>query len=726
MLSSSLKSGRRRTALASASIAALAGLAASSATAAETDEAIVGEVVVTAQKRAESLQDVPIAISAFSGDQLAAAGVDGSAELEKVTPGLVMSESGRDGQIFIRGVGSTRLSGAGADPSSSVYIDGVYRSRGSAALLQLLDVERVEVLRGPQGTLYGRNSTGGAIRYISKSPEPTFGGEITGGLGDYDLRRASARVDIPLIADRLLVRGSVLRVKRDGYMKNLERPGETFGRQNLTAGRLTVLFTPNETLSVTLHAGASKDDSDQTALKHYIDPLGPFRNAEIIADPRKVRADYGPRKAPVKTSYVDATVAWDLGFATLTSISGYNSLDAGPYQGDLDVTEIAGVTDGRDGLPNGIADGGKTYTQEFNLTSKGASSLEWVLGAFYLHDDNYTVRQGLYVPLIPALAANHTTYNAFGDTDAYAAFVSGSYQVTPQLRLNAGLRYSRETKSIDRGRYLNFVLQGATHHDRKTWDSWTPRIGVDFTLNDDAMLYASFSKGFKSGAFNASSFDPAVNPEKIDAYEAGAKTRWFDRRLTLNLAAFYYDYKDLQVQGLDPNRIGVEIISNAAGAEIKGAELEANWRVTSRFQLDGSLTWLNAEYTDFPTLAGNLKGNKLPNAPTHTASLRAEYTIPLGEAGDLRLNGDAYFSARRYLSETNNRQNASQPAYSLYNARATFTPASGNWDVSIYGKNLSDELVFSRTVTQAALLRTGFLAYLEPPRTWGAEVRFRF
>lgn len=683
-------------------------------------------IVVTAQRRSESLQTVPIAITAFTSGQLEAANIRGPADLEQATPGVIFGESGRDGQIFVRGIGSTRLSGAGADPSSSVYVDGVYRSRGTSALLDFVDLERVEVLRGPQGTLYGRNSTGGAVRYISEPPKENFGGKVVAGYGAYDALRLIAQVDVPVAPGLVAVRATFMHSERSGYTKNLLRRGETFGRQNLEAGRIAARITPSSNLTIDVHAGFSDDESDQTALKHYIDPLGPFGRAKIIADPRKVNSDYGPRMAPINSWYVDGTMTLDLGSMVLTSITGYNSIDVGPYTGDLDVTEIAGITDGRNGQPNGIADGGNTFSQEITLGSSGKGPFQWSTGLYYLHDDNYTLRQGLYVALIPVLAANHTTYNAFGKTSAYAGFANLSYFLTDHIRVNAGLRYSKETKRIDRARYLNFNLLVGPVRAKKGWDAWTPKIGIDYVIDANKMIYASYSRGFKSGAFNASSFDPAVNPENVDAFEAGVKLRFPEARLTLNSSAFVYSYRDLQVQGLDPNNLGVEIVRNAARARLKGGEVEMAWRPVDPLSINMGVAVLDAKYRDFPTLAGNLAGNRLPNAPKLTFNAGVAYTQALGTFGDLVLSGDYYHSSRRFLSETNNSFNAMQPAYDLLGARITLRPDSKRWELSFYGKNLTNTVVFSRTVTQTALLRTGFLAYIEPPRTYGAELKINF
>jgi iron complex outermembrane receptor protein len=693
----------------------------------ESAAAALTEVVVTAQRRTENLQQVPISISAFSSQQLEAANIGTSADLEHITPNLIFAESGRDGQIFIRGVGSTRLSGAGADPSSATYVDGVYRSRGVSSLVELLDIQRVEVLRGPQGTLYGRNSTGGAVRYVSEDPASTFGGKVTAELGNYDQRKILGQLDVPLIGDQLWMRAVVLHDEHTGYTRNLEHPGETFGRKNLTAGRVTLKYKPADNFDITLHAGKSRDNSDQTALKQFIDPLGPFGRAQIISDPRTVRADFGPREAPIDNGYVDATINWDVGAVRLTSITGFVSVDVGPFSGDLDNTEIAGVTDGdpRNHVL-GIEDGGHSLTQEFNVASRGDGPFQWVAGTFYLKDDNKTLRQGLYVPLIPVLAANHRTVNAFETTNNYAAFGNGSYQLTDKIRFTAGVRYSHERKEIERAQYVNLTLTTGPQFDAKSWNSLTPKFVLDYKVNDDAMTYASYSKGFKSGAFNASNFDPAVNPEYINAYEVGTKTRWLDRRLTLDMAAFKYHYTDLQVQSLDPNNIGTEIVRNAAGADLEGAELEATWLATSRFLVNASAAWLNAQYSDFPTLAGNLRGHELPNAPKWSGNLGLQYTMPLGEAGDIKFNGNYFVSAQRFLSEYNNPITDRQGFFSLVDARASWNSPDDRWNLAFYGKNLADRVVFSRTITQASLLRNGYLAYIEPPRTFGLDLTLRF
>jgi iron complex outermembrane recepter protein len=685
------------------------------------------EVVVSAQKRDESLQDVPIAITAFTAEQLAESGVGRSMDLSMTTPGLIFGEAGRDGQIFIRGVGSTRLTGSGIDPSSSTYIDGVYRSRPYNALIDIMDLQRVEVLRGPQGTLYGRNSTGGAIKYVSSDPAAEFGAKFTLAAGNYDMQKAMAQVDIPVIKDQLLVRVAGLRTRHDGYTKNLSRPGETFGRQNETAGRLTVKYIASENLDFVLHAASTHDDSDQTALKQYVDPAGRFASSIRLSNPREVYTDYYPRTAPVQSQAWDLTVNWKLERADFTSITGYNKSKAGPYSGDLDSTELPGANDGTGHLLNGYLDTGKTLSQEFVLASKSGGDFEWLGGLYYLHDDNFT-RAGLSVALFNL---PFDQFEGTGKSTAYAAFGNLSYRATEKLRLNLGLRYNDEKKEMARSRYVNGVLTAGPVFAEKSWSAFTYKAGADYFVNDDVMLYASASKGFKSGAFNAGSFEAAVNPEHIDAIEAGIKTTLLERRLRLNAALFQYDYQDLQVQALDPANLGREILRNAANATIKGAEIEATALLGEHFQADLGIALLDATYDDFLTLddttnaSVNLKGNKLPNSPKYTLNLGLGYNVPFANGSSLKLHADYYHSEEKFFNENNSRVNALQPAFDLVNARITYAPSEASWNVALYGRNLGDELVFSRTTISRALLGNGYLAYLQPPRTYGIEFEIR-
>ena len=696
---------------------------------AASSQVALDEIIVTAEKRSQNLQDVPIAITAFSADRLERSGIESSTDLEMVTPGLNFASDGRLGKVSIRGIGATFLFGPGTDPSSSSYLDGVYLSRDYSALIDMLDLERVEVLKGPQGTLYGRNATGGAIKYVSKDPAPEFGGKLGVKAGNYGMLSTRAEVDLPLIADELLFHGTIVRTTRDGYTENLLSPAEKIDFDDLLAGHFTLKYLPSNSLELTMHGGFVEDEGDFAARKHFnIDAAGLVGGATQIDDPRKIMADQGPRSADLKSWFVDVNINWDLGWADLSSITAIQDVSAKPWREDLDATEISALHQGEPGVLNGYSEETETISQEFLLSSQNEVKMDWLLGLYYIHDEP-KIKTGISVPLF----AFFEQLEGLNETDAYAAFGHISYQLSDTLRFNAGLRYSYEEKEFTLAQFVNHGLaQGPVTQDAN-WDAWTPKIGLDYYLNDEVMLYVSASRGFKSGAFNSSNeFGPAVNPEFINAYEVGVKSMLFNDRLRLNLSAFNYDYTDLQVQGIEADSLSVTL-KNAAEAKIKGLEIDLSALPSEQLQVDLGVSWLDAEYTDFPTLdqlglqSVNLKGNTLPNAPELTVNLGLQHSTSIAETFNLQFRVDYYYSSEKFFNEFNDPIKARQESYSLVNARMSVEEfGDANWRVSLFGKNLTDELVLANTLSIPLLFGDGFIAPLNPPRTYGVEFEIKF
>ncbi|MDC1513865.1 TonB-dependent receptor [Porticoccaceae bacterium] len=692
---------------------------------------VLDEIIVTAEKREASMQDVPITISAFTGDRLEQSGVTETLDLEMVTPGLSFSTDTRAGQVFIRGVGSTTLSGPGADPSASTYIDGVYQGRFVGSLVDILDVERVEVLKGPQGTLYGRNSTGGAIKYISKAPGRDFGGSIKTKVGNYDLRSISVMLDTPLIQDKLLLRSTLLKKDRDGYTEIINSTSDKGNdRDDLAAARFTLQYLPTDDVDVVLHASAVNDDGNVGAQKQFIDPdSGQFTTALMIDDPRKIASELDAAEAPLRSRQIDVQVNLDLGWAKLTSITAYSDGDFKLKSLDVDATELAILRQGRpavDGEPaiDGTGGDSQALSQELTLASSGQNKLDWTVGAFYLEEETHWIT-GFDLPTFSFFSS----FRAINETTASALFGDATYHITDKLRLNAGVRYSKETKDYAVRNESNGVV-GEYAIGEGEWDEWTPKVGLDYSFSDDVMVYFTASKGFKSGAFNLTG-GPAVDPEFITAFEIGAKTMWLDSRLRLNASAFSYDYTDLQVQTFDLEALA-ETINNAAEADIQGLEIAATALLSESFQMDIGLSFLDAEYGEFlrqdsfdPDTILNLEGNKLSQAPKFTASVGIAYSRQIEGLGNLLARLDYYYSDKKYFSELNG--DAFQDSYELVNARIGFESQDGAWNISFFGKNLTDELVFaSKRFNVAFYGEDGFLTALTPPRTYGVSVDYNF
>ena len=687
---------------------------------------LLEEVVVTAEKREASMQDVPISITAFSGERLALSGIDDSLDLEMATPGLSMSRNSASGFVTIRGVGSPTAQGPASDPSSAVYIDGVYMPRNSSSLVDLMDIERIEVLKGPQGILYGRNSTGGAINYISNDPGRELGADIKVQIGNYDLQKVQASADIPLVEDQLFMRASVMNIARDGYTENLLNPSNTIDDEDLWAARVSFKYIFSENLGVTLHAGkVEQDGAIQAGIKHTIDPEGPHSEAEIIEDPRKVLADQ-PQEQPMDQSIVDLKVEWDIEWAMLTSITGYQEQTTGPASRDDDATELPLFGQGQPGVRNGITNESESFSQEFILSSTSEGQLSWLLG-FYYFEEKARSFTGYHLEGFACCQA-FGQFDVTNNTEAYATFGNASYDLSDKLRFNVGLRYSYEEKKLDFIHYTDFVVDTGPRKQSDDWSKWTPKIGLDYFVSDEVMVYFSASQGFKSGAFDSFSLSeaPSVDEETIDAFELGLKSTLLDGRLRVNASLFDYDFSDMQVQAVNPNNFGTTQLSNAGEADIRGAELESSILLAEGLQLDVGLSWLDTEFVEFVKPNGvDLSGNKLPNSPEFTANIGVGYDREVDGVGRLFSRVDYYYSDEKFFTDFNDA--AKQESYELINMRLGIEFIGGQWGVALFGKNVTDELVRETVFVSPFLLgANGRLDAYAPPRTYGVEVSYSF
>jgi iron complex outermembrane receptor protein len=671
------------------------------------------EITVTAQKREERLQDVPMTITALSGESLARSGIDNTRDLGVATPGLVIAESGTV-SVTLRGVASI-LQGVTTDPSTAVYVDGVYQPRFESALLELMDIKRVEVLKGPQVVLYGRNATAGSIHFISNEPEDDFGGGARLTFGNFNYTHSSAVLNVPIVSNRLLMRVSAMQVKSDGYTTNTLNPSDRPSRTDIRSGKFTFKYLPTEGLDITLRGYVDDDRAITSGLK-VLDPAA-LGSAYPLADPRKVTSDQ-PSSQPYKNHGTSLNIGWDLSWAKLTSIAAYAKSSFGPLNYDADTTENSIVSVGVRGQPGlGLFQDSELWSEELYLAGTHGG-LNWLVGAVYMQED---ARYGGADEFGPG---NIFYFPATNEIEAMAAYGQVAYSVTDALQFTAGLRYSDESKNV--GRTIGSPTPAPLQHDRKSWSAWTPSFTASYHVTPDEMVYATVSKGFKSGGFNSADFGPlgpALDPEKITNYEVGAKTGWFEDRLRLDVSAFKYKFTDLQIQTFAPPFLS--IWENAGSATGKGLELTAHATPYERFQLDAGLSMLDAEYETF--ISGgtgspvSFAGNRPPQSPTMTLSLGTSYVAPLGSLGSATMRMDYYHSARRYFSSANDEM-LSQKPYDLLNARITFNPSrSGAW-FSAYAKNITNEVVYA----SGFALGTTVVVAPAAPRTYGVELGYEF
>jgi len=690
-----------------------AALAAAQATTAEAaPPAEDAEIVVTAQRRSESIQRVPATITAFNAESLAAKGIENTADLQLRTPGFVMSSNVVFGQPFLRGIGNATLT-IGSDSSVATHLDGVYLTRPMSTFQELFDVERVEVLKGPQGTLYGRNATGGVINIITADPTNSVEGKAEFTFGNYDKRKFAATISGPLSGDDTLSgRLTIMKSDHDGYVRNIF-DGSRVESEDVTAGRGKFRLKFSDAAQLTLAGDwLREDDTRGHGLKAVIAGAG-SSGTVIPADPHEVSKDYDSRTF-AKMSGVSLTGDFSVLGSQLKTITAYRhsefklSLDL-----DLSPRAFANV--------DPETESSNTFTQEIQLSSPRNDHFEWVAGAFYLNEDAET-QFNIHL----TESGINQTPTGFNKTSAYAVYGQGSLWLTPKFRLTAGARYSHERKH---GRVItNFPAPTQTNEGTDTWDAFTPHFDINFFPSERVMLYASATRGFKSGGFNATARGlPKFDPEYIWSYEAGVKSTLADGKLRANASAFHYDYRDLQVRALVSGIISG--VTNAAKATVEGVEVEFSAKPVTGLTLDLAGAWLDAKFDDFPTTNPdvgatpiNLRGNRLPRAPEWTITAGAGYEFNLGSNGSITTRADWQYQSRTFFDEFNV-PSRSQKGFSTLSGRIGWASANDRWSVALWGRNLTDVDYITNTLRSAGTYGTAH--HYAPPRTYGITLGSR-
>ncbi len=734
---------------------------------------VLQTVQVTAERREASQQDVPITVSTIDDRMLSEGDYRTSEDLALQVPGLQIksSFSASNPTIFIRGVGINDFNPANSG-AIGVMVDDMFYNSTTGQLFQLFDLDRVEVLKGPQGTLYGRNTTGGVLSIHTKEPGFETGGYVTATYGRFNQLDLEGAVTLP-VNDKLAFRVSGVSNTRDGT-RDIAFPDGTSSEKNdvdFQAGRVQMLFEPTTELKILgkLEYGKSSatsrsyesqglinfstgqyglDDYDGVCGGRgaavcgdafgYVDNPDPYAGAENIKDtPEEVEA-----------FTANLQVEWDLGNFELTSVTGY-----------LDTSREAILE--VDASPNRlieeyIKDGSEQFSQEVRLASDWDGPLSLIAGAFYLQDeltgqDSFELLAGLNpAPGTPYFDATNfilrTDRFYTQKTDTFAVFAQSDYELTDRLTATLGARFTWEERTLDHVAYAGPVdavpLKGKVPvyatlldssnfaTDELTFEEPTFRAALSYDVSDDVMMYASVSRGFKSGGFNTgATSDPieasVVKPEKLMAYEAGVKSEWFARTLRANASAFFYDYTDLQVFGLAPGAVPTQTLFNADEAEIKGLEFDLTALPASGLELSLAGTYLDAEYTSFVTPIGqDFSGNTMVAAPEWSLVARGRYdTGPIW--GDLGLvaSVDAAYTGDQFF-DTQNTDRLAQEGYWLANARLALAPQDGRWELAAFLKNLADE---EYIVDAFDVADFGFdeLVYGDP-RTYGISLTYRF
>ena len=730
------------------------------AASASAQNATLDEIVVTAQKKEESLQKVPIAITAISAKTLDRQGISDFQGISERTPGLLIGAfSPAQPEIAIRGVG-TKEDGPGANDSTVVSVDDVYIASRIAQIIDIYDLERVEVLRGPQGTLYGRNSIAGSINFITQKPDEKFAFKVEQTIGSYNKFDTRALVKGAIDADSgLYGKLSYSHRVHDGFVDLFSNATTQIGELNgidRHSMRGQLRYAPADSGIDAILTLEGEIDRDQGQNR---EPIG-----DTTANPARnsVTINTGLGRGDIHDSlstegFMDRDVFgaslkvdYDIGDVTLTSITAYRDAEV---QFGLDCCGLNGLVYPRANY-NYIDEEATQFTQELKL-SGDTGALDWIVGVFYTDESDHK-REGFgFGPItnphgtfdeISASSAFTNTSDVNADIEAWAIYGQGTYALSDRMRGTLGLRYSAEDKTITAsgavtGGPPNGIIVGpfAPVTASDNWSSVDFRVALDYDLSDDVLLYGSVASGFKSGGFagapkNAASATRSFEEENALNYEVGLKSTLLENRLRLNIAAFYTDYKDLQVTRFaltpDTPTFGQFLTENAAGADIKGIEVESTFVPVENLELTFNYAYLDAEFSEFfgltPAPNGttpDFTGNTLRQAPMHSASWNANYTWPNVFSGDdsVSLNLSARYVDDVFYDPDNNSR-AVVPSYTIGDVRLGYTAPSGKFKADVWVNNVTDKdyttHAFSLTGGQRAYANVG------KPRWYGVTFTY--
>lgn len=736
----------------------------------------IEDIVVTATRREERLQDVPIAVTAFGSESLQALSTQTVGDLASVTPNLSRTSGptgGNDAFFFIRGIGQVDSNPAN-DPGVGVYIDGVYLGRLQGASLDTSDIGRVEVLRGPQGTLFGRNTIGGAINITSRDPGSDLGFDARITTGSRNRADAYIGIDIPL-GETFGVRVSGATRNQDGWGKNVYT-GRTFGDVHNMQGRIKAVWEPTDAVRLQLTGDVMRGRGSSahtvligTAPSGVLPPfLAPCGSTPLgIPFPCDLLAD---TSSDIDRNFQSIRGRNDLNNWGTSATLEWNGSDAFGVKAIVAYREIEQfVENDFDGT------GYRIYENFFDTKTDQLSGelqflgkafgdrFDWLLGLYGYKEDvdhNNAICLGgnLGGPFAFQRNAGGCLRNnqRFGlEIDSWAVFAHTRTAITPELSVVVGGRYTHEKKRQAFDFFLDnsagvfnffgippmviptlspanpFLNIPTTYDD--TWKEFTPKLGIDYKPNDDLLIYASYSRGFKSGGFNGRPSPTATggfneilpyDPEILDAYELGFKSDFLDNRVRLNAAVFYSIYKGIQLLVLDPTS-GFFNNANAGRNEIKGFELELTARPVEPLTVYANVGFTDDEYTKIdPRAVGVDLDDRLPVTPRWSLASGVNYEIDLAESGKVDLRGDVSYRSSVWYGATNQPLER-QKGFALLNVRATYTDPQDRYTLSVFGVNVTDKRYYSNVQDVRGALGVAF-AQVSPPAEWGVELGFKF
>ncbi|GIU46191.1 TonB-dependent receptor [Shewanella sairae] len=677
-------------------------------------EPILERIEVTARKTVESLQNVPIAVTSVSAEQLAENGITEMIEVQQFSPNTTLQRSrGTNSTLtaFIRGVGQEDPLW-GYEPGVGIYIDDVYVARPQGAVLDILDVERVEVLRGPQGTLYGKNTIGGAIKYVTKKMSGDAQLDLNATLGSYNQQDFKIAGQYPLVDDKLYFGFALASLRRDGYGEFITSALAGQDKENynkdVMAGRLTLEYTPTDDLFMRLNYDKTEDESNAKGGYRLLPSL--LTDAPV---PDSVYDSYTsmPTWNKVETEGLSFTLEYFINdewtFKSVTaSRESYSPTNIDFDNTDLRIFDVPAIYDD------------EQFSQEFQV-NYDTEDLNIVSGLYYFKGDSCGHFDAILEEAFMAYGGLTREVRGCNNSESYAAYAQGSYNLTEQWSLTLGARYTEETKDAtvyngvvfdsiypETGWYPDFERDEDLINaniplvldDSETWSRFTPRAGIEYQHSDTLMMFASYSQGFKSGTFNprATGPEPAVDPEVVDSYEIGFKSEWNDN-LRFNATAFYLDHKDRQFVTVLPGEDAADLnqrLGNIGSTTAKGLELEIQYAATESLNLFGTLGLIDSSFDQVISYDEN--GNQIDisdsytvaNTPETTANAGFNYDFSTG-IGDFVFNGNYYYRSEYDLTVTDSL--LTQEGYGLLNFGLNWYSEEGSWTAGLHWKNVTDE-----------------------------------
>jgi iron complex outermembrane receptor protein len=665
------------------------------------------EIIVTAQRREESLQQTAIAVTAISEDALEDVHAQSLADLSRLAPNAQFGGGAGGNSLYIRGIGQQQP-GILSDPGSALYVDGVYRPHVVANSVNFGGVQRIEVLRGPQGTLFGKNAVGGSVNIITATPGDALNGDVGVEFGSRNRQRHSGSISMPLVQDQLGATLAVERNTQDGSVRNLQT-GESQSDTDYTTARASLQWKLAEDLTFTLRGDATKQDEVGPGVKLIGSlPAAAF----IVADP------YASQGTAATYNYakdrgVSLTFDWaNVGPGAFKSITAYRDFRHN-FATDSDSSPL-------DLYANSLEDRDHFVSEELQYNASQLDDrLKWTVGLFYMDETSFDASHPR-LGAIGLLLDNATDLQ----TRSVAAFGQATYSFTDQLSATLGLRYSRDKKEVDFTSYnLGLSSVEIDEHQNKSWSAMTPKLTLQYQPTADLMFYGTASKGYKAGGYNGAPTNAngflSFDPEYLWNYEAGMKSEWLEHRLRLNLTGYRMEYTDIQILFNENSNI---YVANTGDARVNGAEAELTLLATPALLFNASYGLNDFKYTRL-VAGSNVKADgQISRSPKNSATGGFQYTLDLGGAGSLAMRSDYSWRSKIYF-DAQNSEAVAQDAYGLWSARVTYQPSSKGWEVYAYGVNLADKYYHADAADQAPLSQ-----YISPgaPREVGAGFKVNF